>query len=113
MTSLMQSQCSLPIFVYSYDPYLFQKINYNTINAGAYINNAKMNSTPSGFFATSTNQKDMPNESLTFANNNANTLQLNDAYVIKFNFPIRVNGMFLTACQNPAGTVFYGDAYYH
>ena len=61
MTSLIQSQIALPVFIYSYDPYLFLKINYNAINVGAYINNAKVNSTPFGYFSTATNQKDMPN----------------------------------------------------
>jgi len=61
MASVIQSQIALPVFVYSYDPYLFQKINYNTINVGAYVNNAKLNSTPSGFFSTGTNQKNYPN----------------------------------------------------
>jgi len=40
-------------------------------------------------------------------------LQLNDAYVIKFAFPIRVIDKKPSACQNAAGTIVYGDAYYH
>lgn len=52
MTTGIQSQISLPIFVYSYDPYNFEKTNYNTINVGAYVNNANQFSTPNGYFST-------------------------------------------------------------
>jgi hypothetical protein len=50
------SQLALPILIYSYDPFLFQKTNFNTINLGAYVTNAKTNSTPIGYFSTTNNQ---------------------------------------------------------
>jgi len=56
MTVGILSQISLPIFVYSYDPYLFQTVHYNTVNVGAYVNNANQISAPNGYFSTATNQ---------------------------------------------------------
>jgi hypothetical protein len=56
MTTGTLSQISLPIFIYSYDPYSFQKINYNTINVGAYVNNVNQFSIPNGYFSTATGQ---------------------------------------------------------
>lgn len=32
---------------------------------------------------------------------------------MRFNFPLRVNAKVPSACTNPAGTIIYGDAYYH
>ena len=43
---------------------------------------------------------------------NPNAMNTGDAYVLFFNFPLRVNGKFTGACMNMGGSV-YGDAYYH
>jgi hypothetical protein len=41
-------------------------------------------------------------------------LALGDAYVIKFGFPLRVNGKFPGLCVDAATQlIVYGDAYYH
>jgi hypothetical protein len=40
-------------------------------------------------------------------------LQINDAYILKFGFPLRVNVKVVAGCTNFAGSVTYGDAYYH
>lgn len=43
-----------------------------------------------------------------------NALLVGDAFVIKFGFPIRVNGKVTGGCVDAATqTIIYGDAYYH
>lgn len=61
LTSSTLSQISIPIFVYSYNPSLFQKINYNTVNSGAVINNGNVTAVPTAYFSTTNNQMDMKN----------------------------------------------------
>lgn len=77
------------------------------------MNNANQNSTPFGFFETSSNQLQMPNEILSFSNNNAKVLSIKDAYIMKFNFPLRVNAKVVGGCTDKTGLTVYGDAYYH
>lgn len=48
-----------------------------------------------------------------FSNNNRAVLNVGDAYVVKFNFPIRVNTKVVGGCRNKLGTLVYGNAYYH
>jgi len=38
---------------------------------------------------------------------------IQDAFIIKFGFPIRVNGKIPSGCTDPTKTIIYGDAYYH
>lgn len=41
-------------------------------------------------------------------------LGVGSAYVMYFNFPLRVNGMVTNGCTNPSnGAIIYGPAYYH
>lgn len=61
LSTAILTQISIPIFVYSYDPYLFQKINFNTINVGGYINNANKTAIPNGFYSTVNNEMETPN----------------------------------------------------
>ena len=56
LTVSVLSQLAIPIFVYSYDPYLFRKINYNTVNVGVIINNENNTGVPTGYFSTNNNQ---------------------------------------------------------
>lgn len=56
MTVGVLSQISLPLFVYHYDPYLFQKVQYDTVDVAAYVNNANQFSAPNGYFSTLSNQ---------------------------------------------------------
>lgn len=55
----------------------------------------------------------MPTDNFLLGDSHTYPLLINDAYLIKFNFPLRVNGKFTGACMNNAQTVVYGDAYYH
>ncbi len=55
----------------------------------------------------------MPNENFFLGDAHTYPLLVGDAFLIKFNFPIRVNGKFVGACMNSAQTLVYGDAYYH
>jgi hypothetical protein len=56
LTTSTLSQLTIPIFIYSYDPSLYQKINFNTVNTGAVINNGNNTAIPNGYFATNNNQ---------------------------------------------------------
>lgn len=68
---------------------------------------------PKGFFATSSNQLQFPNDTLIFANANTFPIIIGDSYVLRFNFPLRVNDRINNCkCKNTAG-VPIGDAYYH
>jgi len=55
----------------------------------------------------------MPNDNLLLGDAHTYPLLINDAFLIKFNFPIRVNGKFVGACMDSAQVNTYGDAYYH
>ncbi len=54
--TVIKSQIALPLFIYSFDPYLFNKINFNTINAAIYVNNAANVFSPNGYFYTTSNK---------------------------------------------------------
>lgn len=107
------SQLSIPIMVYSYDTSLFSKTNYNTINGGIYITNTVQTLTPTGNFATLSNQMNTVNDILIFSNANTYQLSIGDSYVLFFNFPLRVNDLITpTGCTSNTG-VLYGDLVYH
>lgn len=64
------SQISLPIIVYSYDPFYFEKTNFNLVNAAVLVYNGQQILAPNGFFSTSSNQLQYPNDNLLFGNAN-------------------------------------------
>lgn len=106
------SQISLPVIVYSYDPYYFEKTNFNLVNAAVLVYNGQQIIAPNGYFDTTSRQLQYPNDNLLFMNGNSNPLIVGDAYVMRFNFPLRVNDKFTGQCKTLAGVV-YGTAYYH
>lgn len=55
----------------------------------------------------------MPNDNFLIGNANTYALMLGDAFLIKFNFPIRKNGKVTGGCKDFGGTIAYGDAIYH
>ena len=55
----------------------------------------------------------MPNDDLTFGNAHTSDLLVGDAYILRFNFPTRVNDLQAGACKSADGLTVYGDAYYH
>jgi hypothetical protein len=109
------SQISLPLIVYSYDPYYFEKTNFNLVNTAVFVYNGPNILAPNGYFATTSNQLQFPNDNLMFGNAHTFPLLVGDAYVVRFNFPLRVNdqmGLCNRAVAGVAGTP-YGLAYYH
>jgi len=67
---------------------------------------------PNGYFSTLSNQLQYPNDTLRFANANTFPILVGDSYVMRFNFPLRVNDKWTGYCKNIAGTII-GTAYYH
>ena len=64
--STTPSQISLPIFVYSFNPFFFRKTNFNLIN-GMMVNNGEDILAPSdGFFGTTSGQYQFPNDNVLF-----------------------------------------------
>lgn len=55
----------------------------------------------------------MPNDDFMIGNANTYALLPGDAFLVKFNFPIRKNGKVPTGCKNVGKTIIYGDAIYH
>jgi hypothetical protein len=112
LTTSVLSQTAIPIFVYTYDPELYQKINYNTVNVGAILNSANNTGAPTAFFSTNNNQLETPNEQLRLSRYNTKAFAVGDFYVVKFNFPIRVNAKVVSGCRDNLGNII-GTAYYH
>jgi hypothetical protein len=112
LTASVLSQLAIPIFIYSYDPELFRKINYNTVNVGAIVNNANNTGVPTGFFSTNNNQLQTTNEQLRLSRYNTRAFVAGDFYVVKFNFPIRLNVKVDSGCRDNLGNII-GTAYYH
>jgi hypothetical protein len=108
----VNTQLSIPIIVYSYDPFSFKKHNFNLVNAAVYVYSATSFLSKSGYFNTSSTQLQMQNDTLMFGEAHTDPLFPGDAYVVKFNFPLRVNGLYPNYCLSSSG-VIYGDAYYH
>lgn len=50
------SQISLPLIIYSYDPFYFEKTNFNLVNAAVLVYNGQQILVPNGYFATDSNQ---------------------------------------------------------
>lgn len=110
------SQISLPLIVYSYDPFYFEKTNFNLVNAAVLVYNGQDILAPNGYFGTLSNQLQMPNDNLIFGDAHTFPLLVGDSYVMRFNFPLRVNDKFAGLCKSTNGvaaTGLYGDAYYH
>lgn len=106
-------QLSLPLFIYSYDPYLFAKTNYNTINAAVYCYDAANYLALQGFAKTASMQLEYENDDFMIGNANTYQLQLGDAFVVKFGFPLRVNDLVAGGCKDSTKATTYGDLYYH
>jgi hypothetical protein len=107
------TQISMPIIVYTYDPILFKKLNFNLVNAAVYVYNLpSILAPPNGYFDTTSHQLQYPNDQLIFGDAHTNQLLKDDAYVLRFNFPLRINGLCSKCCQ-PLNGPAYGDAYYH
>ena len=111
--SVTPSQISLPLIVYSFDPFYFQKTNFNLVNGALMITNEENILAPNGYFNPASYQYQMPNEDLTFGDAHTDDILDGDAYILRFNFPIRVNGLQTGACKSADGLTVYGDAYYH
>lgn len=113
------TQLSLPIMIYSYDPILFKKYNFNLVNAAIYVYNLQKFLAPPGYFNTISEQLQTQNDGLIFGDAHTDPLQTGDAFVLKFSFPLRINGRYPGNCQSTNGiapivsTGTYGDAYYH
>lgn len=60
------SQISLPLIVYSYDPFYFEKTNFNLVNAAVLVYNGQHILAPNGYFGTTSNQLQYPNDTLIF-----------------------------------------------
>ena len=112
LSTTSQQQLAIPIFIYSYDPYFFLKINYNTINVAFSMNNANQTAIRNAYFYTTNNQLELAGESLYLARYHIKSIVTGDSYVLKFNFPIRVNGKFTSGCKTSGG-ITIGDLYYH
>jgi hypothetical protein len=53
---------------------------------------------------------------LLLANANTFPMIIGDAFVVRFNFPLRVNDKYGTFCKQQSGGIVsgtHGDAYYH
>ena len=109
-------QLSLPVMVYSYDPFYFRKTNFNLVNAAVLVlfsYNIATSLSPNGHFSTTSNQYQFPNDDFRFGDAHTYPILANsDSFVLRFNFPIRVNGRFDGLCKTTAGAVI-GNAYYH
>lgn len=105
------SQISLPVLIYSYDPFLFQKTNFNLVNTAVFVYNGDSIISPNIDITTASYQLQMPNDQLLVGDAHSNDLLVGDSYVLKFKFPLRVNGLYPGFCNFASGAV--GDAYYH
>jgi hypothetical protein len=83
------------------------------VNGAGYIFDKPYIISPTGYFATTSMQREMPTDNLLLGDAHSYPLLVGDAFLIKFNFPIRVNGKFVGGCMNSAQTLPYGDVYYH
>jgi hypothetical protein len=110
---LVSTQLSIPIMVYSQDPYLFTRTNFNLVNGAGYIYDTSNILSKAGYPTTNTLQMEMPNSDFIIKHANTFALLPGDAFVIKFGFPIRKNGKVLGGCKNLDKTVTYGDVIYH
>lgn len=106
------SQISLPLIVYSYDPFLFKKTNFNLVNTALFVYNGQDKLQPNGYFSSLSGQLQMPNDKLLFGDAHSLPVIVGESYVVRFKFPLRVNGKYPGFCQSIGGVV-YGDAYYH
>ena len=104
------AQISLPLLVYSYDPFLFQKTNFNLVNAAVFVYNGNAKLNPNIPVTTASNQLQMPDDQLLLGDAHTDPLQTGDSYVIRLAFPIRVNDIL--TCSFASGTI-PGTAYYH
>lgn len=113
LTVMSLSQITIPILVYSYDPTNFKKINFNLVNTGATINDGNNTGVPTGYFRTNNNQLQTKNEFLYLSRYNTKPFTANvDYYVVKFNFPLRMNTKVLSGCRDNLGNII-GTIYYH
>lgn len=70
------SQISLPIIVYSYDPFLFKKTNFNLVNTALFVYNGQDKLSPNGHFTTSSGQLQMQDDNLLFGDAHTNSVLL-------------------------------------
>lgn len=76
------------------------------------VYNGQQITAPNGYFSTTSGQLQYPGDNVLFMNANSNPLLIGDSYVMRFNFPLRVNDIFTGQCKTLGG-VAYGTAYYH
>jgi hypothetical protein len=106
-------QVSIPLSIYSQDPYIFTRTNFNLVNGAGYIYDTSNILAKNGFPTTTSQQMEMPNDDFMIGNANTFALLPGDAFLVKFNFPIRKNGKVPGGCKNVGKTITYGDAIYH
>ena len=112
--SIAVSQRSVPIIVYTEDIGQRYKTNYMLVeNAILIRNDAYGTTTQSGNVRSTNYYMQTPSTNIELTALNPAAMVAGDAYVLFFNFPLRVNGKFTGACTNIAGSTVYGDAYYH
>ena len=104
------SQISLPILVYSYNPFLYQKTNFNLVNAAVLVYNGDAKLAPITPISTTSGQLQYPNDDLLLGDAHTFPLEIGDSYVVRLGFPIRVNDMLNCSFESGAIT---GIAYYH
>ena len=111
--STTPSQISIPLIIYSFDPYYFRKTNFNLVNAAVIVFNSEDILAPNGHFSTTSNQYQTQNDDILLGDAHTYQLEIGDSFVMRWNFPLRVNGLVAGACKTADGVTTYGDAYYH
>jgi hypothetical protein len=106
-------QVSIPLSIYSQDPYTFTRTNFNLVNGAGYIYDTSNILSKNGFATTTSQQMEMPNDDFKIGNANTYALLPGDAFLVKFNFPIRKNGKVASGCRDNTNMIIYGDAIYH
>lgn len=106
-------QISVPIMVYSQDPYALSRTNFNLVNGAGYFYDSANILSKNGYPTTSSLQMEMPSDDFMIGNANSFALLPGDAFLVKFGFPIRKNDRVTGGCQDINKMIVYGDAIYH
>jgi hypothetical protein len=110
---LFTAQLSIPLMIYSFNPYNFIRTQFNLVNGAGYIYDTSNILAKAGYPATTSMQMEYEGDDFLIGDAHTFDLLPGDSFIMKFGFPIRVNGKVASGCTDLAGTVIYGDAYYH
>lgn len=112
--SIGSTSYSIPVLVYTHNPSTNVKTNYMMYDNAIHIRNSGTSVINNNHYIRSANYYMQTSSStIEFSPQNQNTLQVGDAYVMFFGFPLRNNGRVTDGCQRISDGTPVADAYYH